>query len=128
MSPHTRRAGIRSIGAAVGLVVAMQVLVAPLAQAAVALTVGSTLTLDATPATATVGDQIDLSGTLSFADLSSSAGQTITLTRDDAGGTHALPDALTGSDGSYAVTDVVRVGGARDLPRGVRGHRRRGSF
>jgi hypothetical protein len=111
MSPYTRRAGIRSIGAAVGLMVAMQVMVAPLAQAAVALTVGSMLTLDATPATATVGDQIDLSGQLTFADHSSSEGQTITLTRDDAGGTHALPDAVTGSDGSYALTDVVPVAG-----------------
>src|SRR4029077_9259287 len=111
MSPHTRRAGIRSIGAAVGLVVAMQVIVAPLAQAAVALTVSSTLTLDATPATATVGDQIDLSGILTFGDASSSAGQTITVTRDDAGGTHPLPDATTDSNGSYALHDVAVVGG-----------------
>jgi hypothetical protein len=111
MSPWTRRAGIRSIGIAVGLVVAIQVMVAPLAQAAVTLAVGSTLTLDATPASATVGDQIDLSGVLMFGDDSSSAGQTITLTRDDAGGTHALPDAVTGSDGSYTLTDVVHVGG-----------------
>jgi hypothetical protein len=111
MSPCTRRAGIRSIGVAVGLVVALQVMLAPFAQAAVALTVGSTLTLDATPATATVGDQIDLSGLLTFADASPSAGQTITVTRDDAAGTHPLPDAVTGSDGSYALTDVVDVGG-----------------
>src|SRR6476660_10275539 len=110
MSPYTRRAGIRSFGAAVGLVVAMQVMVALLAQAAVALTVSSTLTLDA-PATATVGDEIDLSGILTFGDASSSAGQTITVTRDDAGGTQPLPDATTDSNGSYALHDVVTVGG-----------------
>ena len=111
MSPCTRRAGIRSIGVAIGLVVAIQVMFAPLAQAAVALTVGSTLTLDATPVTATVGDQIDLSGQLTFADDSSSADQTITVTRDDDAGTHALPPATTGSDGSYSMTDTVDVGG-----------------
>jgi hypothetical protein len=95
----------------VGLVVAMQVMFAPLARAAVALSVGSTLTLDATPATAMVGDQIDLAGQLTFADASSSAGQTITVTRDDAGGTHPVGTPVTASDGSYAVTDVVDVGG-----------------
>ncbi len=111
MSPCTRRAGIRSIGLAVGLVVAIQIMLAPLAQAVVALTVGSTLTLDATPATATVGDQIDLSGVLTFGDASSSAGQTITVTRDDVSGTHPVGDAVTASDGSYALSDVVDVGG-----------------
>jgi hypothetical protein len=111
MSLRPRRTGIRSIGVALGLVVAMQVMLAPLVQAAVALTVGSTLTLDATPATAMVGDQIDLSGQLTFADASSSDGQTITVTRDDGGGTHALPPTMTGSDGSYSLTDTVDVGG-----------------
>jgi hypothetical protein len=111
MSPCTRRAGIRSIGVAVGLVVAVQVMFAPLAHAAVALTVGSTLTLDAAPATAGVGDQIDLSGQLTFADTSSSAGETITVTRDDAGGTHPIGAPVTASDGSYSLADVVDVGG-----------------
>jgi hypothetical protein len=76
----------------------------------VALTVGSTLTLDATPATATVGDHRPLRDVVVRRPLIE-RGQTITLTRDDAGGTHALPDAVTGSDGSYALTDVVPVGG-----------------
>ena len=111
MSPCTRRAGIRSIGLAVGLVVAIQIMLPPLAQAAVGLTISSTLTLNATPASATVGDQIDLSGALTFGDASSSAGQTITVTRDDASGTHSVGDAVTASDGSYALGDVVDVGG-----------------
>jgi hypothetical protein len=71
----------------------------------------STLTLHATPSTAKVGDQIALAGQLTFDDMSSSEGQTITLSRDDADGSHALPDAVTGADGSFSATDTVDVAG-----------------
>jgi hypothetical protein len=98
---------VRTVALAGALVVAVQLAAPTVAFAATA----TTLTLDATPATARVGDAIALSGTLSFEDLTSSAGQTITLTRDDAGGSHPLPDAVTDSDGSYSATDTVDVGG-----------------
>src|SRR5690242_17784758 len=71
----------------------------------------SPMTLHATPSTAKVGDQIALDGQLTFDDTSSSEGQTITLTRDDADGSHPLPDAVTGADGSFSATDVVDVAG-----------------
>src|SRR5262245_8344931 len=98
---------VRSL-ALVGAVVFVLQLVTPVAAHAAT---GSSLTLHASPSSPTVGDQITLSGQLSFEDLSSSAGQTIALTRDDAGGSHALPDAVTDSDGSYSATDTVDVGG-----------------
>jgi len=105
----TLRPSVRTVALAGALVVALQ-LAAP--TGALAAT-GTALTLAATPATAKVGDAIDLSGTLSFADLSSSAGQTITLTRDDAAGSgQPLGDVVTDSDGSYSATDTVDVGGS----------------
>jgi hypothetical protein len=105
----TFRLSVRAVALAGALVVALQ-LAAP--TGALAAT-GTALTLDATPATAKVGDAIALSGTLSFEDLSSSAGQTITLTRDDAAGPdQPLVDVVTDSDGSYSATDTVDVGGS----------------
>src|SRR3954463_8629213 len=98
---------VRGIALAGALVVALQ-LASPVAALA---TTASALTLDAKPSKATVGDQIDLSGTLTFADLSSSADQTITLTREDATGSHPLGDVVTTADGSYSATDTVDVGG-----------------
>src|SRR3954454_23232551 len=103
-----RRLSIRSLAFAAALVVAVQLATPTAAHAAVV----STLTLNASPNAAKIGDHIDLSGQLTFEDMSSSAGQTITLTRDDAAGTHALPDATTGSDGTYSANDVVDVGGS----------------
>jgi hypothetical protein len=102
-----RPCSIRSLALACALIVAVQLAAPAIAHAAT----GSTLTLDATPATAKVGDAIDLSGLLSFADMSPSGDQTIALTRDDATGSHPLPDAVTADDGTYAATDVVGVGG-----------------
>jgi hypothetical protein len=92
---------------AVAFVLAIQVVAPGVAHAAGA----STLTVHATPSTAKVGDQIDLTGQLTFDDMSSSEGQTITLTRDDADGSHPLPDATTGADGSFSATDTVDVAG-----------------
>jgi hypothetical protein len=103
----SRTSTIRSLALAGALAVALQ-LAAPIAARAAT---GSTLTLDATPATATVGDQIGLSGQLTFADASSSEGQTITLTREDAAGSTPLPDAVTDVNGNYSATDTVDVGG-----------------
>jgi hypothetical protein len=102
-----RPLSVRSIALAGVLVVAMQLAAPGVASAAT----GSTLTLDAMPATAKVGDTINLAGALTFADASSSAGQTISLTRDDAAGSHPLPDVVTASDGSYSAVDTVDVGG-----------------
>jgi hypothetical protein len=104
-----RRLSIRSLAFAAALVVAVQLATPTAAHAAVV----STLTLNASPNAAKIGDHIDLSGQLTFEDMSSSAGHTITLTRDDdAAGIHALPDATTGSDGTYSANDVVDVGGS----------------
>jgi len=103
----SRTSTIRSLALAGTLAVALQ-LAAPIAARAAT---GSTLTLDATPTTATVGDQIGLSGQLTFADASSSEGQTITLTREDAAGSTPLPDAVTDVNGNYSATDTVDVGG-----------------
>ena len=98
---------LRSAALVAGLVVALQ-LVSP----AAALAAGaSTLTLHATPSAAKVGDQITLEGQLTFEDASSSAGQTISLTRQDDAGSHALPDVVTDSAGSYSTTDTVDVSG-----------------
>jgi len=93
---------------AILVVLVGQVLDTPRASAAVT----STLTLNAEPAEATVGDQISLSGTLTFGDASSSADQTITLSREDASGINPLDDATTAGDGSYVLTDTVDVGGS----------------
>ena len=98
---------LRSLALAWALAVALQLATPVAARAAT----GSALTLDATPATAKVGDQIDLSGQLTFADASSSEGQTISLTREDAGGSTPLPDAMTDTNGNYSATDTVDVGG-----------------
>jgi hypothetical protein len=104
-----RRPFVRTVALAGALVVALQLAAPTDAFAATA----TTLTLEATPPTAKVGDAIALSGALSFEDLSSSAGQTITLTRDDAGGANQpLGDVVTDSDGSYSATDTVDVGGS----------------
>jgi hypothetical protein len=75
------------------------------------LAVDSALTLNAEPASVAVGDTVTLSGTLTFGDASSSAGQTITLSRDDAAGTHPLEPVTTAADGSYTLDDTARVGG-----------------
>jgi hypothetical protein len=101
------RSVIRPALVAVALAVVIQVVAPGVARAAGS----STLTLHAAPSTAKVGDQIDLTGQLTFDDLSSSEGQTITLTRDDADGSHPLPDATTGTDGSFSATDTVDVAG-----------------
>jgi hypothetical protein len=98
---------LRWIALAAALCVALQLASPSVAQAAGA----STLTLTASPSTAKVGDQITLSGQLTFEDTSSNAGQTISLTRDDANGSHPLPDATTETDGSYTATDTVDVAG-----------------
>ncbi len=102
-----RPISVRWIALAGALVVALQ-LATPIAAHAAT---GSMLTLQAKPAKAVVGDHIDLSGTLTFDDASSSAGQTISLTREDAAGSHPLPDVVTDGYGSYAATDTVDVGG-----------------
>lgn len=102
-----RPRSIRSAALAGALAVALQLASPAVAHAAT----GSTLTLHATPSTAKVGDTIDLSGVLAFDDMSSSAGMTITLTRDDASGSHPLPDAVTDTNGSYSAKDTVHVGG-----------------
>jgi hypothetical protein len=81
------------------------------ALAATALAVDSTLTLAADPSVITVGDTVNLSGVLTFVDASSSAGQVISLSRDDDAGTHPLGDVVTTADGSYEFDDVVNVGG-----------------
>src|SRR3954470_15583059 len=109
----SRRLRPGAIALAVGLFVAIQVAGPTTARAATALTTGSTLTLDASPSTAKVGDQIVLSGSLTFADSSSSAGQTITLTREDAAGTGQVGDATTASspDGSYSLADTAPLEG-----------------
>jgi hypothetical protein len=103
-----RTSTIRSLALAGGLAVALQ-LAAPVAAHAAT---GSTLTLDATPATAKVGDDITLAGTLSFADMSSAAGFTISLTRDDGSGPQPLPDVVTDSGGSYSTSDTVDAAGS----------------
>jgi hypothetical protein len=104
----TFRPSVRAVALVGALVVALQLAAPTFAFAAT----GTTLTLDATPATAKVGDQIALAGQLTFADASSSAGQTINLTRDDAEGSgQPLGDVVTESDGSYSATDTVDVGG-----------------
>ena len=102
-----RRLILRSIPIAATLFVVLQVGSPLVAHAAV----GSTLTLSASPHSAQLGDEIDLSGTLAFDDLSSSGGQTISLTRDDATGSHPLLDTTTDTNGMYSVTDTVKVGG-----------------
>jgi hypothetical protein len=73
---------------------------------------GSTLTLNATPSTAKVGDEITLSGMLSFDDASSAAGLTISLTRDDGSGPQPLPDVVTDSGGAYSTSDTVDAAGS----------------
>jgi hypothetical protein len=104
---NLRRFTFRSIAIAAALSSVLQV-GSPLAAHAA---IGSTLTLSASPHSAQLGDQIDLSGTLAFDDASPSGGQTITLTREDASGSHPLPDATTDSNGTYSSTDTVDVGG-----------------
>jgi hypothetical protein len=102
-----RPISVRWIALAGAIVVAHQ-LAAPIAAQAAT---GSMLTLQAKPAKAAVGDRIHLSGTLMFVDASSSAGQTISLTRDDAAGSHPLPDVVTNPDGTYRADDTVDVAG-----------------
>jgi hypothetical protein len=105
----TFRPSVRTVALVGALVVALQFAVPTVAFAAT----GTALTLDATPTTAKVGDEIDLSGTLSFEDMSSSAGQTITLTRDDAEGSdQPVSVVMTDSDGSFSAIDTVDVGGS----------------
>lgn len=98
--------------AAIGLIASLQVLAAPAAGADVTpLAISSTLTLDAAPGSATVGDTITLTGTLTFGDASSSAGKTVNLSRDDAAGTKILPSVVTDGAGSYSTTAKVVAGG-----------------
>jgi hypothetical protein len=98
---------IRWATLAAALAVAIQVTSPGVAHAA-----GSTtLTLQATPSKAKVNEQITLTGQLMFDDTSSSEAQTITLTRDDPAGSHPLPDAVTGPNGSFSATDTVAVAG-----------------
>jgi hypothetical protein len=104
---NLRRLTFRSIPIAAALFSVLQVGVPLTAHAAV----GSTLTLTASPHSAQLGDTIDLSGTLAFDDASPSGGQTISLTREDASGSHPLPDATTDPSGDYSATDTVDVGG-----------------
>jgi hypothetical protein len=103
-----RTSTFRSLALVGALAVALQ-LAAPVAAHAAT---GSTVTLDATPATAKVGDEIALAGTLSFADMSSAAGFTISLTRDDGSGPQPLPDVVTDSGGSYSTSDTVDAAGS----------------
>jgi hypothetical protein len=99
---------LRAVALVAGLFVAFQLASPAVARAA---TTGSTLSLHATPSSAKVGDQITLAGQLLFDDASSSASQTISLTKVDATGTHAVSDVVTDSDGSYSTTDTVEVRG-----------------
>ena len=99
---------LRSLALAGALVVVLQLAVPGVAQAAT----GSTLTLSATPSTAKVGDEITLAGTLSFDDMSSAAGLTISLTRDDGSGPQPLPDVVTDSSGSYSTSDTADAAGS----------------
>src|SRR5262245_48189510 len=105
-----RHSRLRSVGLAAVLVVVLQVAVPAAAHAGTGT--GSHLTLDATPSTAKVGDEITLAGVLSFDDLSSAAGLTIELTRDDGSGSQSLPDVMTDSDGSYSTHDIVDTAGS----------------
>lgn len=75
------------------------------------LSFDTTLTVTARPANATIGDHIHLTGSLVFGDASASQGQTVTVTREDPAGTHAVGDAVTAADGSFALTDTVKVAG-----------------
>ena len=72
---------------------------------------GSTLTLSATPDHPTVGDQITLTGTLTYDDGPLTGGETVGLTRTDATGTHTVGQAAVALDGSYQLHDKARVGG-----------------
>jgi hypothetical protein len=100
------RLSVRATALAGALIVALLLAIPGVAHAG-----ASTLTFQATPSTAKVGGEITLSGTLTFDDTSSSEGQTISLTRDDAAGSHPLPDAVTGPGGSFSATDTVDVAG-----------------
>jgi hypothetical protein len=102
-----RSHALRSLALVAGLAVALQFAGVQVARAAGA----SHLTLHATPSTIKVGDEITLDGVLTFEDMSSSQGQTITLTRADDAGVHSLPDAVTQADGSFNATDTVDVAG-----------------
>jgi hypothetical protein len=98
--------------AALGLIASLQLLAAPGAGADVTpLAITSTLTLDATPATAKVGDTITLTGDLTFGDTSSSENQTIDLSREDDAGTKPLPSVVTDVNGHYTATAKVVAGG-----------------
>ena len=71
----------------------------------------TTVSLSATPASLSIGDPVSLDGTLVFGDASGTAGQTVSLTRTDAGGTVPVADAVVAVDGTFHLDDVPPIAG-----------------
>lgn len=61
--------------------------------------------LQARPRTPTVGSQVRISGQLIFGDASSPKGQTVHVTRKDAGSKESVGDAIVAADGSFVLVD-----------------------